>query len=368
MKILILIHSLRRGGAERVALSQASGLIKKGHIINIISWLDNDEFVNEYPEVQRSYIIKQEDYNWIWSLKPSSKILAEMIKDLQPDIIQIHTPTMHWLLGLTNLSIPSVHILHGYGGIEKSSSLKNLLFKYVSRYFTKKLNNLFITVSPSMNLLASQYYSNSEKEYVTIPNGIDLKKFPYNRCQDSNLKNFNPQILMIGTLTSNKGQMHGIAAFQLLKNAFPDAKLLIIGDGEDKLKILQKIEELNLVSRIKLLGMQSSIERFLTPNSILWQFSKTEAMPMTVLESMASGVPVIGFDVRGINDVVINGETGILIPYGDTEEAAFKTKTLLNNYSLRQKFSINGRQRVLEKFTNDKMINSYETLMKKMLR
>ena len=367
MKILILIHSLRRGGAERVALSQASGLIKKGHIINIISWLDNDEFASDYPEVKRSYIIKQADYNWIWSLRSSSKILVEKIKDLQPDIIQIHTPTMHWLLGLTNLSIPSVHILHGYGSIEKSASLKNLLFKYISRYFTKKLNNLFITVSPSMNLLASQYYSNSEKEYLTIPNGIDLKKFPYIGCQDFNLENLNPQILMIGTLTSNKGQMHGIAAFQLLLNAYPNAKLLIIGDGEDKLKIREKIEELNLVSSIKLLGLQRSIERFLTPDSILWQFSKTEAMPMTVLESMASGVPVIGFDVRGINDAVINDETGMLIPYGNIEEAASKTKILIDNYTLRQKFSVNGRRRILEKFTNDEMINSYEKLMKKML-
>ena len=367
MKILILIHSLRRGGAERVALSQASGLIKKGHITSIISWLDNDEFVNEYPEVKRLYLIKQEDYKWIWSLRPSSKILVEKIKDLQPDIIQIHTPTMHWLLGLTNLSIPSVHILHGYGSIEKSASLKNLLFKYISRFFKNKMNNLFITVSPSMNTLASQYYCNSEEDYTTIPNGIDLKKFPYTGCHDFNLENLNPQILMIGTLTSNKGQMLGIAAFQLLLNFYPKAQLLIIGDGEDKLKIRKKIEDLNLVSSIKLLGLQSSIERFLTPDSILWQFSKTEAMPMTVLESMASGVPVIGFDVRGINDVVINNETGMLIPYGNIEEAASKTKILLENYSLRQKFSVNGRQRVLEKFTNDEMINSYETLMKKML-
>jgi L-malate glycosyltransferase len=367
MKILFLIHSLRKGGAERVVLNQADGLAQKGHNVHIISWLDNDEYQSEYQAVKRSFLIEKEDYKWVSSLRSSSLILNQKIQSYKPDFIQIHTPTMIWLLGLINNKIPSLHILHGYGSIEYKLSIKSLLLRLITIYFTKKINNQFVTVSPSMISTAAKYYSNSESEYTVIQNGIDVEKFPFIANKVSSRVNLDKHILMIGTLTANKGQLLAIDAFQLLLKHQPSTKLLIIGDGEDKSIIKEKIQKLNLASCIKLLGIQNNIQSFLSRGSVLWQFSKTEAMPMTVLESMASGLPVVGFDVRGINDAVIHEETGFLVPYGDISQAACRTLEILSDDALHKKLALNSRQRIIKEFTNTKMVDSYEMTMQRML-
>lgn len=367
MKVLFLIHSLRRGGAERVVLNQAEGLVQKGHTIQIISWLDNDEYKDEYPNLERHHLIKAGEYKWIRSLRSSSKILSFRINSFKPDIIQVHTPTVAWLLGMIKNEVPAIHILHGYGSIDYSFSFKNFLNRMISRFFASKTRNKFVTVSPSMNFLASKYYSNSLDDFTVIPNGIDLKKFPFIIKEDLQMHQSNPKILMIGTLTANKGQLLGIDCFKLILQDFPSAKLILIGDGPDKSTIKKKIKKFNLEASIEVLGLQSNIQDFLSKGSILWQFSKTEAMPMTILESMSSGLPTIGFDVQGINDTIVDNKTGFLVSYGDVEQAALKTANILTDHILYRKLSSNSRERIIQKYSNDQMVNSYEKVMEKLL-
>jgi glycosyltransferase involved in cell wall biosynthesis len=270
-------------------------------------------------------------------------------------------------LGLTNNKVPVLHILHGYGSIEYNFSFKGFFKWVISRFVVVKTRSKFITVSPSMNLVAAKFYSNSPDEYTSIQNGIDIKKFPLAPKKDIQQHKLYPKILMIGTLTANKGQIKGIDSFQLLLQDFPNAKLNLIGEGEDRLAIEQRIKNLNLESNVEVLGLQTNIQDFLNQGSILWQLSKTEAMPMAVLESMSIGMPVVGFNVRGINDAIVDNKTGFLVPYGDIELVASKTKIILNDPSLYYKFSSNSRKQIIQNYTHDQMIASYEKVMSKLI-
>ena len=151
MKILILIHSLRRGGAERVVLELALGLEKKGHLVEIVTWLDVDDYLEpEYKRVKKTHLIPKNKYRWIRSIPSSSKLLIQKINNFQPDLIQGHTPSISLLAAWTNSKVPYMHIFHGYGEITKKSSIKNMIVKYVYRFAFKKLNAHIATVSKSM--------------------------------------------------------------------------------------------------------------------------------------------------------------------------------------------------------------------------
>ena len=88
---------------------------------------------------------------------------------------------------------------------------------------------------------------------------------------------------------------------------------------------------------------------------------------MTILESMSSGLPTIGFDVQGINDTIVDNKTGFLVSYGDVEQAALKTANILTDHILYRKLSSNSRERIIQKYSNDQMVNSYEKVMEKLL-
>ena len=367
MKILFLIHSLRRGGAERVVLSQADELTKRGHDVHIISWVDNDEYKDEYIQVSRTHILSQGDYRWIKSLISSSKVLKKRIQDFHPDIIQIHSPSVLWLTGMIKTKIPCIYVLHGYGSIDSQISIKGLVRRLLSNYFAKIMNLHFVTVSSSMILPASNYFCRSPKNFLSISNGINLEEFPLIHSTQLLDSGMSPIILMIGTLTHNKGQGLGIEAFKLLLKQFPEAKLLILGEGEDRPILAAKIKALDLSVSVQLLGLQSNIQSFLSKSTVLWQLSQSEAMPMTVLEAMSSGVPVVGFDVQGINDVVVHDKTGFLVPHGDINQIAKKTAEILKSRSLQSKLALQSRESVRSYFTTEQMVDSYEEYMKTIL-
>ena len=172
---------------------------------------------------------------------------------------------------------------------------------------------------------------------------------------------------MIGTLCKNKGQTLGIGAFALLLRTFPNAILKIIGEGPDLMNLRSLASALKINDNIIFMGMQDDIPHLISESDLIWQLSESEAMPMVILESMAIGKPVVGFFVRGVKDVVIHNETGLLAQFGNVSDIAKFSISLLNNIELYSEFSHASRFRVEQNFSNEKMIEKYELAMNKIL-
>lgn len=249
MRILILIHSLRKGGAERVVLELSLSLQKKGHTVEILSWVDLDEFNNpEYSLVKRSNLISKNKYRWIWSIPSTSKILNNRIAQFTPDLIHIHTPNVSWLAAWKCSKIPYLVVFHGYGELTRPKTFKFNIIKQIFRFAYKRLNANFSVVSESMLSYAANFVNLNENEIFCIPNGIDLNKFSFDINKKSNADS--PIISMIGTLCANKGQELGISAFKILLQTYPFAKLKIIGEGPDRLKLTKQVYDLKLNDNI----------------------------------------------------------------------------------------------------------------------
>ena len=355
----MLVHSLRRGGAERVVLELSLGLQKRGHILEIVSWVEVDEYVDEeYSCLKKFFLISKDRYNWISSIPHSAKLLKENILRFEPDVIQAHSPNISWLAAYTGVTVPYMQVLHGFGEITMQPTFKNGILKYIYRLVFKKLNSKIATVSKSMISHASGFLNVDESEFVWLPNGVDLDKFNnYNNLNKISGVQF---ISMIGTLCANKGQVLGIRAFELLLRKHPNVILEVVGDGPDYSELFLLAKELKLHENIIFRGRQNNVAEILSKTDVLWQLSKTEAMPMVVLESLASGTPVVGFFVRGIRDVIKQNETGFMASYGDIEQVVEYTHQLLTLDMKYKEIAIQGRAHIESNYSLENMIKNHE--------
>lgn len=358
MRILLLIHSLRRGGAERVVLELALGLQAKGHNVELVSWLKIDEYPDVvYSKINRSYLTSNTSYPGLKGIPKAAAELNKIIKEKNPDVIEMHSPTVAWIAAWARIRIPCIEVIHGYDTIEKKKSFKNLilhLLDIVSRY---QLSSKLITVSSKMIPISAKYFFMSSNNVNCVFNGINIDRFfsPI-RCIENEII-----IVMVGTLCKNKGQHLAINTASLLFKKFDNVKLHIVGNGSDRLFLKELIQDLDLTGKVELLGRRDDIPEILENAHIFWHLSKSEAfLPLAAMEAMATGLPILGFDVQGMNDVLIEGKTGFLSAYGDIKSLADNTEKILLDKNLYTNISRNNRNLIENKFTLEFMINGHE--------
>ena len=269
MRVMFLVHSLRRGGAERVLLELALGFKKLGDDVAVVSWVDVDDHSDEeFKEIRRYSLIPHNDYRWLRSIPKSSVKLNSLIADFKPDIIQIHTPNMSWLACWSRIRVPIIQVLHSYGQMTIGKTIKDVIIRAIARFCSSSLKAKFVTVSQPMIPIASEYYGIQKCNIQTIFNGIDIDRFvykkPVNECS--------PVIIMVGTLSKPKGQALAVEPFMTVLKSFPMARLFMVGNGEDFEVIRDQVLSHNLEEHIFLLGQRKDVPELLSEADILWHF------------------------------------------------------------------------------------------------
>lgn len=205
-----------------------------------------------------------------------------------------------------------------------------------SRHFAEVLENLGFS---------------REKIHI-VPCGIEVSEF--NLCQEKD-----PNLLIaVGRFTEKKAPHLTIQAFSKIKTDFPDARLEMIGDGLLLANCKHLSKKLNLEDSIIFHGAKPHdfVKQKLARASIFLQHSvtapngDTESQGISLLEAMASGVPVVSTRHNGFVETVLEGKTGYLVNERDVDAMAQAISTLLNNDGLRMKMQIAGRKHVEDKF------------------
>src|SRR5438552_4872235 len=200
-----------------------------------------------------------------------------------------------------------------------------------------------------------QRCANSAAKIHRVYNGIDLERFPASRSCDGNRI---PQIVSVGRLVAFKGFDDLIDACAELMRRRIDFVCDIIGDGPLRERLQAKIEQLDLSSRVNLLGSlsQGAVLEKLQAADIFALASTTDTQgatdvfPTVILEAMASARPVVSTRLAGIPELVVDGQTGMLAPPGDSTALAHALEQLLRNPELRLRFGHAGRERVEQYF------------------
>lgn len=221
--------------------------------------------------------------------------------------------------------------------------------------------------------------ANSHKEYLishedfqpwkveVIYNGVELENFkrPVDMFGMRRALDVPADALIIGIvarLMPEKGHLIFLRAARKIINVFPQSHFLIAGDGKEKERLEKTTLELGIQSNVHFLGTIENIPQVVSLFNVAILTSSLETFSNAVLEYMAASKPVVATNVGSMSELVIDGETGFLIPLSDSDTLANAILRLLKDWSLAKKMGEAGREKIKEKFTIQKMIAKYESL------
>lgn len=174
---------------------------------------------------------------------------------------------------------------------------------------------------------------------VVIPNGVEVDAYP-----QASLERAVPRLIAVGRLAAPKDWSTLLSALTSLDSeAF--AELAIVGDGPERERVEDELARRSLEGRVRLLGERDDVPRLLAEADVFLLASRSEGLPLSVIEAMAAGLPIVASDVGGLKELVRDGETGVLVPPGDPVALAEALRPLLANRELRRRLGRAGRAR-----------------------
>ncbi|MFH0785253.1 MAG: glycosyltransferase [Pseudomonadota bacterium] len=209
------------------------------------------------------------------------------------------------------------------------------------------------------------------EQVIYIPNGVERTvpdKLPVTVRRELGIPEKSRIIGAIGRLHPSKGHQDLISAFARLAAEMPDIFLLIVGEGELRLKLEKQAKDSNLGDRILFAGCRSDIADLLSIMDVFVHPSHWEGMPNALMEAMAIGKPIVASGIDGIRALIAEGQTGFLVHPGSAEEIAAQVRRLLADRNLAGKLGESAAQRMKERFGLVRMINAYDDLFKALLR
>lgn len=238
--------------------------------------------------------------------------------------------------------------------------------KFWQRRIIKKAD-VITAISAYLADFAKRY--NKKAPIFIVPNGVDLKSMKYKELSIRNKEKDKKIIITISRLVVKNGVDILIKALSILNTKYLilSTDLLIIGDGKERRKLEKLREKLGVADKVKFLGTipNERIPEHLASADVFVRPSRSEGLGTAFLEAMAAGVPIIGTQVGGIIDFLIDGETGLFCKSNDPKDLAEKIIMILNDEDLKNKLVENGREMVEQKYSWDKIAEQMRRIYEK---
>jgi sugar transferase (PEP-CTERM/EpsH1 system associated) len=239
---------------------------------------------------------------------------------------------------------------------------------------TGRLDDCTIAVS---ELVRKTYIARAgvpEDRVITIHNGVDAERFPIKDASVAARIRANlgipldaPVIGTVGRLHRQKDLASLLTAMVQVRARFPAVRLLLVGEGELRGDLEALAKSLGLVDAVTFAGSRPDVAEILATLDVFVLPSLWEGMPNTVLEAMSVGLPVVATAVGGTPEVVVDGQTGILVPPQEPARLAEAIMLLLQDPEFGRKLGRVGRARVMSQFQISETVRRTETLYEQLL-
>lgn len=299
--------------------------------------------------------------------------LWKLFRNLKPDIV--HSRNMSALESQLPAFLAGVPIrIHGEHGRDVHDlDGSNKRYQKIRKFF-RSIVDYYIPLSKDLENYLINTIQIKKDKIVTICNGVDTEKFQHQKQIDLKLpglaegfiKDDTIVIGTVGRLEAVKDQPNLLEAFiELLKSPKvidKDIKLILVGDGSLKDKLQQRVEAAELQNKVWLTGAREDVPELMNLMALFVLPSLAEGISNTILEAMACGLPVIATNVGGNAELIMDGETGFVVPRADP--AAIKEKCLqyIESPELIQKHGDSARKRIEEKFSIINMVQNYNNV------
>ena len=357
------------GGSGVVATELGLALSKRGHHIHFITYnlpvrLEalNDPNIHFHEVNVPDYpLFKYQPYE----LALSSR-LVDVVKANKIDVLHVHYAIPHAyaaymakkMLLDSGIQIPIVTTLHG----TDITLVGSHPFYKPAVTFSINHSDRVTAVSESLKQDTLLLFD-IKKNINVIPNFIDTEKIKLKGkpCERSLLAEKEEKILThISNFRPLKRIMDVISIFEGVQPKIK-SKLMMVGEGPEKKRAIQYVNEKGLEEQVLFLGNSNEIDKILCYSDLFLLPSEKESFGLSALEAMAHGVPIISSDAGGIPEVNKHGKTGYLSKIGDTESMTLNALSLLQNESLHKSFKRQAEQRA-EKFNLETVVNQYESI------
>mgnify|MGYP000977369083 CR=1 FL=1 len=357
-RILFIVTQGILGGAQIHVRDLAIHLYNLGHDVHVAVGT-NGPILNEL-KVNGIHVYRINSL--VRELSPSKDIqaykeISRLVRNIKPDLVTTHSSKAGIIGRLVSYrhNIPNTFTAHGWAFTEGVSGKRRLLYIIVERIAAIWADKI-ICVSEYDRKLALKYSVGLPEQLITVHNGIPvLEHTSPNRPE----KHGTIKIIMVARFSEPKDpQLLVRAASQL--NTEADFEIDLVGDGP----LLSATEELvrklyignkDIGNKVKFLGARIDVPELLLNAHIFVLTSNWEGFPITILEAMRAGLPVIASDVGGCKEAVIDDVTGYLVPRGDLKCLKDRLERLINNSKLRSTMGEKGSERFSKYFTVDEM-------------
>jgi glycosyltransferase involved in cell wall biosynthesis len=259
-------------------------------------------------------------------------------------------------------------VVHSEHGIDSQFSVREPLRRTGFRRAAFELADQVICVSNQLRSYHASRTGFSQQRITVIHNGVDVERFaadPERRAaarRDLGLSENNFCIGCIGNLTPVKDYMTLFRAMARVAHGCADWRVIIVGDGPLRDQLENFVRESALRDQVSFHGLTERVSDFLNAFDVYALTSVSEGISNSLLESMATGLPVVVTATGGNPEVVADKESGLLFPVGDFEKLAEHLLLLKARPDLRLDFGRQARRRVNEEFSIDSMIQRYHCL------
>ncbi|MBT4139900.1 MAG: glycosyltransferase family 4 protein [Candidatus Latescibacteria bacterium] len=363
IRVLNIITRLERGGAPQ-ALLETIRPMSEEFDIDLVTGQTEDADLDLTQEVIDSGLPLIQVPSMRRSPHPlrDFEALRHLIRIMQKgnyDIVHTHTSKAGFLGRVaakyckisTVIHSPHGTILEGY-----FSSLITQVYVYLERITAPIAKCIICLTTREIDQYLDAKIGRRE-QYTHIFNGIDIGAFStvtQTRQDVRQSLGISPESVVcitVGRLVPVKGQSDLIDALPMVLEKHPDTHLLIVGEGELRDPLVQQTQHLNLENHVHFLGWRNDIPNLLGASDIFALPSLNEGLGLVLIEAMAQHLPNIATQVGGVPEVVLQGETGLLVPAQSASKMAEALKDLIANPTKRKEMGEAGYQRALEHFS-----------------
>lgn len=368
-----VLYRLDPGGMERVMISLINATCDRyRHAVIVLAGFGRLRLEIEDSVVACLSLDKKPGKDW-----PSYFRFWRMLQKLKPDLVQTYNigtldlaPVVR-MAGVRRL----VHAEHGRdasdpnGDVRKHHRMRRWMAPFITRY---------VAVSADLEKWLTDRVGVPATKVTHIANGIDTARFatvrgppPPRRLLGDLAPAGTVLVGNIARLDKVKGHAGLLAAFKLLREqshaSGADCRLFIAGDGPQRSALEHQVLEMGLAQTVRLLGDRADIAELLAECDVFALSSVAEGMPLTLLEAMAAGLPIVATEVGDVALVVEHGATGTLVPAADPVALANAMAAYAADERLRRLHGDAGRSRAEARFSLRAMTSAYESLYDEVL-
>lgn len=282
--------------------------------------------------------------------------LAKVFADTRPDVVHAHDPMA---VSLTAMALQMATGLDRAPLVVASRRVDFHLKRHAFSKWKYKHVDVFIAASTLIATVLRDDGVAADRIEV-VHDGVDVRAIERHEAVDAHaafwLPAGAPLVGNVAALAPHKGQRHLVAAAAKVVREVPDARFLVIGEGELRDALARQIKDLGLDRHVFLTGFRTDVLGLMRSFDVFAMSSVTEGLGSVLLEAMALSRPIVATRAGGIPEAVADGVTGLLVPPHDEARLAAGIVTLLRDPVLRARFGQAGRERVEREFSIDRLV------------